>query len=189
MKFQETPLADAYLIDLEKRGDDRGFFARAFCQQEFSDLNLPTEIAQVNNSLSADRSTLRGMHYQLVPKAETKMVRCIRGALWDCIIDLRPESRTYCQWYGVELSAENRRMLIVPKGFAHGFITLTDDVEAFYFVDEYYAPEQERGIRWNDPKFAIDWPLEPVVLSDKDQGHPDFDPSFHLGLNVEETQA
>ncbi|MEM0926310.1 MAG: dTDP-4-dehydrorhamnose 3,5-epimerase family protein, partial [Planctomycetota bacterium] len=113
MQFHETPLSGAYLVDLEKRGDDRGFFARAFCQNEFSEIQLPTEIAQVNNSLSADCGTLRGMHYQLAPKAETKMVRCIRGALWDCIIDLRPNSPTYCQWFGEELSDENRKMLVV----------------------------------------------------------------------------
>ena len=189
MKFHETPLAGAYVVELEKRGDDRGFFARAFCQNEFAEFSLPTDIAQVNNSLSADRGTLRGMHYQLAPKAETKMVRCIRGALWDCIIDLRPESPTFCQWFGEELSAENRKMMIVPKGFGHGFITLTEDVEAFYFVDEYYAPDNERGIRWNDPKFGIQWPIEPVIVSDKDQNHPDFDPSWHLQLNSKEPQA
>lgn len=186
MIFNETPLAGAYLVDLEKRGDDRGFFARAFCQREFAELGLPTEIVQANNSLSADKGTLRGMHYQLAPHAETKMVRCVRGALWDCILDLRPESATFGQWFGAELSAENRRMMIVPKGFAHGFITLTDDVEAFYFVDEYYAPEHERGVRWNDPKFNIEWPLEPVVLSPKDEAHPDFDPKHHLGPALEE---
>ena len=120
------------------------------------------------------------MHYQLAPKAETKMVRCIRGALYDVILDLRPDSPTFGQSFGAELSAENRRMMYVPKGFAHGFITLTDDAEAFYFVDEFYAPEHERGVRWNDPKFNIQWPAEPVVLSDKDRDWRDFDPSWHL---------
>lgn len=186
MQFHETPLAGAYVIELEKRGDDRGFFARAFCQREFAEFNLPTEIVQVNNSLSADRGTLRGMHYQLAPKAETKMVRCIRGSLWDCIIDLRPDSQTFGGWFGEELSAENRKMMLVPKGFAHGFITLSDDAEAFYFVDEYYAPEHERGVRWNDPRFAIEWPIEPVVLSDKDTAHPDFDPKHHLAQGAAE---
>ena len=189
MQFHKTPLAGAYLIDLEKRGDDRGFFARTFCQREFGELRLPTEFVQVNNSLSAERGTLRGMHYQLAPNAETKLVRCIRGSLWDCIVDLRPDSATFGQWFGEELSAENRRMMLVPKGFAHGFITLTDDAEAFYFVDEFYAPEQERGVRWNDPKFGIKWPIEPVVLSEKDTAHPDFDPEFHLAQQAEESQA
>lgn len=180
MQFIPTPLAGAYLIDLEKRGDDRGFFARAFCEQEFAAHQLVSRFVQVNNSLSAFKGTLRGMHYQLAPKAETKLVRCIRGALWDAILDLRPESPTFGQHFGAELSAENRRMMYVPKGFAHGFITLQDDTEAFYFVDEFYSPEQERGLRWNDPRFAIKWPAEPVVLSDKDRGHKDFDPAWHL---------
>lgn len=180
MQFTPTPLAGAYLIDLEKRGDDRGFFARAFCEQEFAAHQLVSRFVQVNNSLSAFKGTLRGMHYQLAPKAETKLVRCIRGALWDAILDLRPESPTFGQHFGAELSAENRRMMYVPKGFAHGFITLQDDTEAFYFVDEFYSPEQERGLRWNDPRFAIKWPAEPIVLSDKDRGHKDFDPALHL---------
>jgi dTDP-4-dehydrorhamnose 3,5-epimerase len=136
---------------------------------------------QVNNSLSAQKGTLRGMHYQLAPKAETKLVRCIRGALYDVILDLRPDSPTFGKSFGAELSAENRRMMYVPKGFGHGFVTLTDDTEAFYFVDEFYGPEQERGVRWNDPRFAISWPIEPVVISDKDRGHRDFDPAWHLG--------
>ena len=185
MQFQETPLAGAYVIELEKRGDERGFFARTFCQREFAEFELPTEFVQVNNSLSADKGTLRGMHYQLAPYAETKLVRCIRGALWDCLLDLRPESETFGQWYGAELTAENRRMLLVPQGFAHGFITLADDTEAFYFVDAFYAPEHERGVRWNDPRFAIQWPLEPVVLSEKDAQHRDFDSQYHLGRNME----
>ncbi|MHC5065728.1 MAG: dTDP-4-dehydrorhamnose 3,5-epimerase [Planctomycetota bacterium] len=180
MKFEETALPGAYVIDLEKRGDERGFFARVFCTDEFAEHGLPDRFVQVNNSLSADKGTLRGMHYQLAPKAESKLVRCIRGSLHDQIIDLREDSPTFGQGFGIELSAENRRMLLVPKGFAHGFLTLEDDTEAFYFVDEFYAPELERGLRWNDPKFAIDWPIEPTVISDKDQKHPDFDPAHHL---------
>lgn len=180
MIFNETPIPGAYLIDLEKRGDDRGFFARAFCETEFGNHGLVTRFVQVNNSLSAFKGTLRGMHYQLPPKAETKVVRCIRGALYDVILDLRPGSPTLGQSFGAELSAENRRMMYVPKGFAHGFITLADDTEAFYFVDETYGPEYERGVRWNDPKFAISWPLEPAVLSDKDRNWRDFDPAWHL---------
>jgi dTDP-4-dehydrorhamnose 3,5-epimerase len=178
--FTETPLAGAWLIDLEKRGDDRGFFARAFCVNEFGKHGLATQFVQVNNSLSAQKGTLRGMHYQLAPKAETKVVRCIRGALWDVILDLRQGSPTFGKSFGAELTAENRRMMYVPKGFAHGFITLTEDAEAFYFVDEFYAPDRERGVRFDDPRFRIAWPIPPAVVSDKDRSHRDFDPAWHL---------
>jgi dTDP-4-dehydrorhamnose 3,5-epimerase len=182
MIFNETPLAGAYLIDMEKRGDERGFFARAFCEQEFAGHGLATRFVQVNNSLSARKGTLRGMHYQLFPKAETKFVRCIRGVLHDVIIDLRSGSATFGRSFGADLTAENRRMMYVPKGFAHGFITLADDTEALYLVDEFYAPECERGIRWNDPKFGIQWPAQPVVISEKDQIYRDFEPAWHLSV-------
>lgn len=180
MIFTETPLAGAFVIGLEKRGDDRGFFARAYCVREFEQHGLVTSFAQVNNSLSGQKGTLRGMHYQLAPKAETKVVRCIRGALHDVILDLRPKSATFGKSFGIELSAENRLMLYIPKGFAHGFLTLTDNVEAFYFVDEFYAPEMERIVRWNDPRFEIAWPLAPTSLSDKDRDARDFDEAYHL---------
>ena len=181
MTFTEAPLPGAYLIDVEKRGDERGFFARAFCEKEFGEHHLATRFVQANDSLSARKGTLRGMHYQLAPRAETKLVRCIRGALYDVILDLRKGSTTFGRSFGAELSADNRRMMYVPKGFAHGFVTLADDTEAFYLVDEHYAPEQERGLRWNDPRFDIRWPISPVVISDKDRGHRDFDPAWHLG--------
>ena len=181
MIFTETPLPGVYLIDLEKRGDQRGFFARAFCKKEFAAKQLTTDFVQVNDSLSAQRGTLRGIHYQLAPKAETKLVRCIRGALHDVVLDLRKDSPTFGKSFGAELSAANRRMMYVPKGFAHGFITLADETEAFYFVDEFYAPDHERGLRWNDSRFDIRWPIAPVVLSDKDRDHRDFDPVWHLG--------
>jgi dTDP-4-dehydrorhamnose 3,5-epimerase len=180
MIFTETPLEGAFVIDLEKRGDDRGFFARVFCEREFADHGLVTHFKQVNNSLSAERGTLRGMHYQLPPMAETKLVRCVRGSLFDQVIDLRDGSETFGESFGVELSAENRRMLYVPKGFAHGFLTLAEDTEAFYLVDEFYGPELERGIRYDDPRFSLSWPIEPAVVSEKDRGHPDFDPAHHL---------
>lgn len=180
MRFQETPLAGAYLVDLERRGDERGFFARAFCRDEFRAHGLVADFVQVNNSLSAAKGTLRGMHYQLPPSAETKLVRCLRGALWDAILDLRPDSTSFGRWFGAELTAENRSMMYVPKGFAHGFVTLTDDTEVLYFVDSCYAPDRERGVRWNDPRFGIRWPLPPVVVSEKDQGQRDFDPAWHL---------
>ncbi len=182
MKFNQTPLEGAYTIELEKRGDDRGFFARAFCVNEFAQLNLDSKVVQINNSLSAHKYTLRGMHYQLAPHAETKIVRCIRGALYDVILDLREDSPTFGKWFAAELSAENRLMMYVPKGFAHGFLTLEGNTEAFYMVTEFYAPQAERGIRYNDPKFAIEWPHEPVVISDKDRAWRDFDPEYHLRL-------
>lgn len=180
MIFNKTPLPGAYTIDLEKRGDDRGFFARFFCVNEFKQHELETNFVQINNSLSANKGTLRGMHYQLAPNAETKVVRCIRGSLYDVILDLRPQSPTFGKWFGAELTAENRRMMYVPEGFAHGFLTLEDDTEALYLVSAMYAPERERGVRWNDPKFNIEWPMQPVIVSEKDQNHPDFDPEYHL---------
>ncbi|MFC4844737.1 dTDP-4-dehydrorhamnose 3,5-epimerase [Bradyrhizobium sp. GCM10023182] len=179
MKFHKIPLDGAYTIELEKRGDDRGFFARLFCQREFETAGVPMSAVQINNSLSAKAGTLRGMHYQLPPAAEIKVVRCIRGALYDAIIDIRPDSPTFGKSFGVELTAENRMMIMVPRGFAHGILTLTDDTEAFYLVSAFYGPEQERGIRFDDPRFGIDWPRSPVEVSPKDRTWPDFDPNFH----------
>ncbi len=180
MIFRELPVAGAFLIDLEKRGDERGFFARMFCEREFAEHGLVTRFVQMNNSLSADAGTLRGMHYQLAPHQETKVVRCVRGRLYDAVLDLREDSPTFGVSCGVELTAENRSMMYVPKGCAHGFLTLEPDTEAIYLVDEFYAPDAERGVRWDDPRFKIEWPREPVVLSDKDRNHPDFDPETHL---------
>ncbi len=180
MKFIPTPLTGAFVIELEERGDERGFFARAFCIKEFESNGLNQSIVQINNSLSKDTGTLRGMHYQLAPKSEDKIVRCIKGRLFDVIIDIRSESKTFKNWFGVELSAENRLSLYVPKGFAHGFITLEENTEAFYLVTEFYSPIHERGIRYNDPEFNIKWPIEPKIISDKDLNHPDFNPSYHL---------
>jgi dTDP-4-dehydrorhamnose 3,5-epimerase len=182
MIFTPTPLAGAYLIDLERKGDDRGFFARAYCELEFEQRGLVKHFCQVNNSLSPTAGTLRGLHYQLAPKAETKLVRCVRGALYDVILDLREGSPTFGQSFGAELSAENRRMMYLPKGCAHGFITLADDTEVFYFVDEFYSPEHERGVRYDDPHFNLKWPLAPTIISDKDQGHRTFDRAWHLGV-------
>ncbi|EKV26541.1 dTDP-4-dehydrorhamnose 3,5-epimerase [Caenispirillum salinarum AK4] len=181
MKVLETPIPDLLVAELEPRGDDRGFFARAFCRDELAAAGVAdTAVLQINDSFSARKGTLRGMHYQLPPSAETKMVRCIRGALWDVALDLRPDSATFGQWHGVELTAENRRMLIVPRGFAHGFMTLTDETEMLYFVTAAYDPERERGVRWNDPRFGIRWPMDPVVISEKDAGQRGFDPDWHL---------
>jgi dTDP-4-dehydrorhamnose 3,5-epimerase len=180
MKFTETPLRGVYLIDLEKRGDDRGFFARLFCSHEYEQQGLNHRIAQINNSFNRDRGTLRGLHYQAAPKGEDKITRCISGALFDAIIDLRPDSPTFLQHHTVILSAANRTMLYVPKGCTHGFMTLEDNTETIYLTTEFYSPEHERGIRWNDPKFGIRWPMEPKVISDKDRNHPDFSPEIHL---------
>lgn len=180
MLFEKTPVTGAFTVELERRGDERGFFARVFCEEEFGAAGLATRFVQVNNSLSAEAGTLRGLHYQLAPAEEVKVVRCIRGSLWDVVLDLRESSPTFGRWYGAELSAENRRMMVVPRGCAHGFVTLEPDTEAFYFVTHPYAPALERGVRWDDPRFGIEWPVEPAVISDKDRSHPDFDPAWHL---------
>lgn len=183
MLFNKTPLEGAYTIDLEKRGDDRGFFARLFCEREFSTSGLETRFVQINNSLSAKRGTLRGMHFQLPPAAEVKVVRCIKGSLYDVIVDLRSDSPSFKRWFGAELSAENRRMMYVPRGFAHGFITLFDNTEALYLVSAFYAPEQERGLRFNDPAIGIEYPLVPTEMSEKDKTWPDLDSVYH-GLDT-----
>lgn len=179
MKFHSTPLHGAYLIELERRGDDRGFFARFFCEREFSEKGLVSRFVQVNNSLTGKAGTLRGLHYQLAPAAEVKVVRCIRGALYDAIVDLRPDSPTYGKAFGAELNSENCIMMYVPRGFAHAILTLQDDTEALYLVSEFYSPENERGLRWNDSHFKIDWPIEPREVSEKDGKWPNFDPQFH----------
>ena len=179
MKFHKAPLQDAYVIEMEPRGDERGFFARAYCENEFREAGLVSHYAQINNSLSVQKGTLRGMHYQLPPAAEVKLVRCLRGALYDVIADMRPDSSTYGKWFGIELNEDNRTMLYVPRGFAHGFITLRENTEAFYMVSDPYMPGGERGLRYDDPHLGIEWPLEPSVISDKDQNWPLFDPEFH----------
>jgi dTDP-4-dehydrorhamnose 3,5-epimerase len=163
------------VVDLEKREDERGFFARAWCRDEFAQAGLSTDIVQCNVSFNHHQGTIRGMHYQTAPHEEVKLVRCTRGAVYDVIIDLRPESKTYMSWIGVELTAENRRMIYVPEGFAHGYQTLCDDVETFYQVSAFYTPGAEQGIRWDDPAFAIEWP-EPkeIVISEKDRSWPEF---------------
>ena len=179
MKFHPTPLLGAYTIELEKRGDDRGFFARFFCEKEFAGVGLETRFVQINNSLTGVKGTLRGLHYQLPPAAEVKGVRADRGALWDVIVDLRPDSPTYRRWFGAELNEDNRLMMYAPRAFAHGFVRLTDNVEALYLVSALYTPSAERGLRWNDPAIGIDWPMAPREMSDKDRNWPDLDPKFH----------
>jgi dTDP-4-dehydrorhamnose 3,5-epimerase len=176
MKFVETELSGAFIIRLEPARDSRGFFARAFCQREFESHGLNPHLVQCNISFNPEKGTLRGMHYQVAPHSEAKLVRCTSGAIFDVIVDLRSGSPTCRKWLGVELSAENRTMLYVPDGFAHGYLTLTDNAEVFYQVSEFYAPACERGLRWNDSAFGIRWPAPPRVISDKDGRHPDFAP-------------
>lgn len=172
MKFIETPLAGAFAIRPERRSDERGFFARVFCRDEFAAHGLDFYVTQCNISFNPTKATLRGMHYQAAPHQEVKLVRCTTGAIFDVIVDLRADSRSFRRWFGIELSAENRDMLYVPKGFAHGYLTLTAASEVFYQVSEFYRPEYERGARWDDPEFGIKWPLRPELISDKDRDHP-----------------
>lgn len=174
MNFRETTLKGAFTIDLDRVADERGFFARSWCVKEFEAHGLETKLVQCNVSFSKSRGTLRGMHYQVAPAAEVKVVRCTQGAIHDVIVDLRPESPTYKQTFSVLLSADNRRMLYVPQCFAHGFLTLTDDAEVFYQMSEYYVPECARGFRWDDANFGISWPDQIQVISEKDRGYPGF---------------
>jgi dTDP-4-dehydrorhamnose 3,5-epimerase len=174
MILTETKLKGAYVIDLERREDHRGFFARTWCQREVEALGLNANVAQINTTMSIRKGTLRGMHYQLPPYEEVKVVRCTRGALYDVIVDLRPESPTYTQCFGMELTADNRRMLYVPEGFAHGSQTLTDNTELLYQASQFYAPEFARGVRFDDPVFDIKWPLQVAVISDSDRGWPKY---------------
>lgn len=169
MLFTETELEGAYIIDLEKRGDSRGFFARAFCQKEFLEHGLKPIIAQANVAFNVKRGTLRGMHFQFPPAAETKLVRCTRGAILDVIVDLRPESPTYLKHISVELTEDNQRALYVPERFAHGYQVLRDSTETSYQVGEFYAPETEGGLRYDDPQLNISWPLAVTAISEKDQ--------------------
>ena len=168
MIFHETPLAGAFVLELEQRGDDRGFFARTFCQEEFEAHGLKPTVAQANLSYNYKKGTLRGMHFQRPPAAETKLVRCTGGAIYDVIVDMREGSPTHMQHFGVELTAENRKALFVPERFAHGYLTLTDGAEVAYQVGEFYTPGAEGGLRWNDPVLGIQWPGEVDVISPKD---------------------
>jgi len=177
MIFTETPLVGAFVIDLERREDDRGFFARTFCRKEFEAHGIPSLVAQCNVSFNHKRGTLRGMHYQVPPAGEPKLVRCPRGAIFDAIVDLRPGSSTYLQHFAVQLDQDNRRALYVPALFAHGYQALTDGAEVTYQVGEFYTPGSERGLRYDDAALAIPWPLQVTVISDKDMGWPLLDPS------------
>jgi dTDP-4-dehydrorhamnose 3,5-epimerase len=172
LKFQESPLAGAYTIEMDRLEDERGFFARSYCAEEFAARGLGSAMPQSSVSFNALRGTLRGLHYQAEPHAEEKLVRCTRGAVYDVIVDLRADSPTVGRWFGVELSAANHRSLFVPKGLAHGFITLRDDTEVLYMISSPHAPGFERGVRWNDPAIGISWPAAPTVVSSRDAAHP-----------------
>ena len=174
MRFFETKIKDCYRVELEKRGDERGFFARLFCSKEFEGIGHDFKLKQANDSFSADRGTLRGMHYQVGNSSETKIIRCLKGSIYDVVIDLRPESKSYLAWDGFHLDELNRSMIVVPKGCAHGFLTMEKNTEVFYLVDAVYTPEDEDGIRWNDPTFKIEWPMVPKVISSKDQNWSDY---------------
>lgn len=174
MIFCETRLSGSFVIDPERLGDERGFFARSWCEREFKDHGIETKFVQCNISFNQKMGTLRGMHYQAALYEEAKMIRCTMGAIYDVIADLRPKSLTYKEWVSAELTSDNRRMIYIPKGFAHGFLTLTDNSEVFYMMSEFYAPGFGRGIKWNDPVLGITWPAEVRVISSQDQSYPDF---------------
>jgi dTDP-4-dehydrorhamnose 3,5-epimerase len=174
MRFDTTQLDGAWLIGLEPANDNRGFFARTFCTREFAERGLETAFVQQSTSFSTARGTIRGMHFQREPAAEVKVVSCARGAIYDVIVDLRKRSPTYRRWQGFELSAENRRRLYIPAGYAHGFQTLSDDAEVEYLISEFYAPDSASGVRYDDPAFAISWPLSVASISDKDRLWPDY---------------
>ena len=174
MKFIDVPVAGAYVIEIQPIVDERGFFARTWCAQEFRRRGLNPNLVQCSISFNRRRGTLRGMHYQDQPHPEAKLVRCSSGAIYDVIVDLRPTSRTYCQWFAVELTGEDHKMIFVPEGFAHGFQTLADNTEVFYQISESYRPEWARGVRWNDPRFGIKWPIREMVISQRDRDFPDY---------------
>ncbi|HTJ23518.1 MAG TPA: dTDP-4-dehydrorhamnose 3,5-epimerase [Gemmatimonadaceae bacterium] len=174
MIFSATPLAGAYVVDVEQRADDRGFFARTWCQREFADMGLSHDVVQCNLSHTTRRGTLRGMHWQAAPYGEAKLVRCTRGSIWDVIIDLRPDSPTYTRHFGVELTSVSARALFVPEGFAHGYVTLEDETDVFYQMSQFYEPSAARGVRWNDPAFGIAWPISDPLLHPRDAHYPDF---------------
>jgi dTDP-4-dehydrorhamnose 3,5-epimerase len=174
MLFKETELKGAYVIEIEQKRDERGFFARSFCEKEFAEHNLKLVIRQSNISYNKKTGTLRGMHYQVAPYEETKLVSCVIGVIYDVIIDLRLDSATYCKWFAIKLSVQNYTSLYIPEGFAHGFQTLADDTVVLYQMSEFYHPESARGIRWDDRSFGISWPILPCIISGKDSGYPDF---------------
>ncbi len=175
MKLFPTDLPGAWRVEIEPLGDERGFFARTFCRREFGAAGLATELAQCSLSFNPRTGTLRGLHYQAAPHEEAKLVRVTRGSVWDVIVDLRPDSAAYRRWFGLTLSADNRAALYVPPGLAHGFLTLEPETEVLYQISEFHHPESARGVRWDDPAFAIAWPAAPQVIGERDRGYPDFE--------------
>ena len=174
MIFTETKLKGAFVVEIKKLNDERGFFGRTFCKKEMEEHGLHMNIVQANTSFNKIKGTLRGMHFQVHPHEEIKLVQCIRGAIFDVIVDLRSESPTYLQWFGIELSEENYKMMYIPKRFAHGFITLRDNSEISYQMSAYYDAEKASGIRWDDPSVDIKWPIEPSLISERDKNYPDL---------------
>jgi dTDP-4-dehydrorhamnose 3,5-epimerase len=174
LKFQETKLPGVLEIHLEPKPDERGFFARSWCQREFERHGLNSKLVQCSISFNARKGTLRGVHYQVPPCAETKLVRCTRGAIYDVVVDLRPESPTFKNWIAVVLTAQNRRAVYVPEGCGHGFLTLEDETEVLYQISEFYSAEAARGVRWDDPAFQLVWPEEVIVISERDRTYPNF---------------
>ena len=174
MRFTELALPGAFLFTPERREDARGYFARTFCRDEFSAHGLASDFVQCSTSFTARRGTLRGLHFQRAPHEEIKLVRCTKGRVLDVLLDLRPDAPTFCRWQAIELSEENGLVVYIPAGFAHGFQTLADNAEVFYQISERYHPEAAAGVRWNDPAFAIDWPIIPPILSERDAGYADF---------------
>jgi dTDP-4-dehydrorhamnose 3,5-epimerase len=178
MRFIPTPLAGAFLVESDAHEDERGAFYRTFCREEFEEHGLQGDFVQASLSRNHARGTLRGMHFQAEPRPEHKLVRCVRGAVHDVIVDLRPASATYRRWFGAELSAANRAAMFIPAGFAHGFLTLEDHSDVLYQMTEAYVPGLAAGVRWNDPSFGIAWPIEPVIVSARDRDYPDFRPEM-----------
>jgi dTDP-4-dehydrorhamnose 3,5-epimerase len=183
IKFIETPLAGAYVIELEPYTDDRGLFARIYCQKEFAAIGYHKQIVQINHSVTGKKGTIRGMHYQLKPACESKIIRCIRGRIYDVMVDIRTGSPTLMRWFDAELSEDNMRMVYVPEGCAHGFQSLTDNAELIYISSAFYSPENERGLRFDDPALAIRWPLPASLVSPRDHSHPLIDSGFR-GIEI-----
>ncbi|MBR0673018.1 dTDP-4-dehydrorhamnose 3,5-epimerase [Neoroseomonas soli] len=184
MKFLKAPLEGPHIIEPERREDHRGFLARLFCEREFAAAGLEGRFVQINNSTSLRKGIVRGLHYQAPPHSEVKVMRVIRGAIFDVVVDVRLGSPTFGRWFGAELSAGNRLMMYSPRGFAHGFMSLTDDVEVIYLTSSSYAPGSERGVRFDDPGVGVAWPAPPLEVSDKDRSWPDLDPATH-GVVIE----
>lgn len=174
MIFEPTIIKGSFVVDIKKIGDSRGFFGRSFCEKEFAEQGITSRITQGNLSHTSKKGTIRGMHFQTTPFEEMKAVRCIKGAFFDVVLDLRKDSDTYLKWFGIELSSENYKMLIIPEGCAHGFQSLEDDTEAFYLVSKEFSPTHDSGVRWDDPAFKINWPFEPTEISEKDKNFKDY---------------